>query len=154
MKIHHWMILAAVSLLIGTACATTNPSASTESSDGTADLFVDWTDEFHDPGDQACDDIPISDGTTTVLDLMDEAETDCNPAITYTYSGSGDSAFLESIDGVENDQDSNGYYWVYEVNGVSPSVGFGAYVLSDGDSVAWDYVHFSSDRRQATAPRR
>ncbi len=120
--------------------------------DNTANLFVDWTSEFHDPGNQACDYLPITPGTTTVQDLMNEAGNFCNPSINYTYGGSGQSAYLTSIDGVESNQDGNGYYWVYYVNNVEPDVGFGACKLSAGDSVAWDYLHFSSGKKQPNQP--
>jgi len=116
----------------------------------TANLFIDWQSQWHDPAYQACDGLAISTDTT-VQDLMDEA-TSCNPSITYTATGSGDSAYLTAIDGVESNQDGNGYYWVYLVNGHMPSVGFGAYILEDGDSVAWDYKHFSSGLRQVNQP--
>ena len=125
--------------------------ADTSQNTNTANLFVDWG-SFHNPPWQACDFIPITPGQTTVFDLMQTAESFCSPSITFTYQGSGQSAYLTAIDGVENNPDGNGYYWIYLVNGTSPSIGFGAYVLQAGDSVVWDYKHFSSGLRQATLP--
>ena len=29
--------------------------------------------------------------------------------------------------------------WIYRVNGESPSVGCGSYILSDGDRIVWHY---------------
>ncbi len=116
----------------------------------TANLFIDWQSQFHTPPYQACDGLPISTGAT-IENLLDEAES-CKPPITYTSVGSGSSAYLTSIDGVKSNQGGNGYYWVYFVNGIMPPVGFGAYELSDGDSVAWDYKHFSSGLRQVNQP--
>ncbi len=124
--------------------------AETQSSNS-ANLFVDWG-AFHTPPWQACDSIPIVPGQTTVLELLQQAGTSCNPPIVFTYQGSGQSAYLTSIDGVENNANGNGYYWIYFVNGQVPSIGFGAYVLNNGDSVVWDYKHFSSGLRQATLP--
>lgn len=118
----------------------------------TANLFVDWGGEFHDTAWQACDSLPITPGQSTVFDLLQEAGSSCNPSITFTYQGSGQSAYLTGIDGVINNQGGNGYYWVYFVNGKEPDIGFGAYALQAGDSVAWDYKHFSSRFRQATLP--
>jgi hypothetical protein len=117
----------------------------------TANLFIDWQAQWHTPPYQSCDGLPISTGVTTVKNLLDEAA-NCNPSITYTSNGSGDSAYLTSIDGVDSNHDGNGYYWVYFVNGQQPSVGFGAYKLNDGDSVAWDYKHFSSGLSQVNQP--
>ena len=115
----------------------------------TANLFVDWSAPYHTPPWQACNNLPITSGSSTVQDLMNSANS-CSPPITYTSQGSGASAYLESIDGVSNNQNGNGYYWVYMVNGVSPKVGFGDYVLNTGDSVVWDYKHFSSGLFQAS----
>ncbi|MGC6482024.1 MAG: DUF4430 domain-containing protein [Synechococcus sp.] len=109
----------------------------------TANLFIDWQAAFHTPPYQACDFLPLPPGAT-VEHLMNETGNCCNPSITYSSIGSGDSAYLTAIDGVESNQDGNGYYWVYYVNGIMPSIGFGAYQLSGGDSVAWDYIHYSS----------
>jgi hypothetical protein len=117
----------------------------------TANLFVDWGSPFHIPPWQACDFLPITSGSSTVLDLMNAAGS-CDPPISFTYEGSGQSAYLTSINGVVSNQGGNGYYWVFFVNGTAPSVGFGAYVLNSGDSVVWDYKHFSSGLRQATEP--
>ena len=124
--------------------------ADTQSSN-TANLFVDWG-AFHKPHWQACDFIPIVPGQTTVLDLMQKAGTSCNPSIVFTYKESGQSAFLTSIDGVENNANGNGYWWIFYVNGKLAQVGFGAYVLNDSDSVVWDYKHYRSGLRQATLP--
>ena len=115
----------------------------------TADLFVDWG-AVHDPEYQACSDLDITPGVTTVLDLMNVAASNCDPPIQFTYTGSGPTAFLTSIGGVYNNENGREYYWIYLVNGHSPGVGFGAYTLSNGDSVAWDYKHSSSGLSQAT----
>lgn len=115
----------------------------------TANLFIDWQSPFHKPAFQACDKLPVATGAT-VADLLDEASS-CNPSITYTAQGSGASEYLTSIDGVESNKES-GYFWVYFVNGKMPPVGFAEYKLSDGDSVAWDYKHYSSGLRQLNQP--
>lgn len=119
----------------------------------TANLFVDWSSEFHNPAYQACNNLPIVPGKTTVEELMNEAKSGCSPSINYTSTGSGGNAFLTSIDGVVNNQSGNGYYWMYSVNGTSPNVGFGAYKLSAGDSVVWDYIHYSSGLKQVNQPK-
>lgn len=116
----------------------------------TANLFIDWQAKWHTPPYQAYDGLPISTGAV-VESLMNEAE-ECSPPITYTSVGSGASAYLTAIDGVENNQAGNGYYWVFFVNGKMPTVGFGAYELSNGDSVAWDYKHYSSGLSQVNQP--
>jgi len=117
----------------------------------TANLFIDWSAPFHTPPYQACDYLPITVNVSTVKTLMDEAS-GCSPSITYTSTGRGGSAYLTSIDGVESNQDGNGYYWVYFVNNKMGDVGFEVCKLSPGDSVAWDYKHFSSGLKQVNQP--
>ncbi|WP_299116376.1 DUF4430 domain-containing protein [uncultured Winogradskyella sp.] len=116
-----------------------------------ANLFIDWSSQFHNPPWQACDYIPITPNQTSVFNLMNDASS-CNPPVKFTFEGNGDSAYLTSIDGVENNQNGNGYYWVFLVNGKMANVGFAAYKLSDNDSVVWDYKHFSSGMKQANQP--
>jgi Domain of unknown function (DUF4430) len=60
--------------------------------------------------------------------------------------------FVTGIDGVKANQGNNGYWWVFFVNGTPPDVGPAAYKLKSGDSVAWDYKHYSSGLKQATHP--
>jgi len=113
----------------------------------TANLFIDWGGEFHTPPFKAIDYLPIDgNGSTTILDLMTESK------IKFTYKGSGDSAYLTSIDGVSYNQNENGYYWFFYVNNKPIQVGFGAYDLSDSDSVAVDYKHWSSRMKQVNQP--
>ncbi len=47
--------------------------------------------------------------------------------------------FIQSINGVENNADNNGYYWQYWVNDYLAPVAADNYVLSDGDHVLWKY---------------
>ena len=117
----------------------------------TANLFIDWQQQWHTPPWQACDYLPITPSQSTVKTLMDDAKS-CSPSVTCTSVGTGDSEYLTAIDGVENNQGGNGYYWVYFVNGQMPSVGFAAYALNSGDSVVWAYKHYSSGLRQVNQP--
>ncbi|WP_080487126.1 DUF4430 domain-containing protein [Burkholderia ubonensis] len=53
---------------------------------------------------------------------------------------------------VEANQGGNGYWWVYFVNGQMPDVSCAVYTLQPGDSVAWDYKHYSRGLKQAVHP--
>jgi hypothetical protein len=46
-------------------------------------------------------------------------------------------SMVESIDGYQNGTDEK--YWVYTVNEQKAEVGAGEYILSDGDSVVWEF---------------
>lgn len=54
-------------------------------------------------------------------------------------SGSGESAYVRGISYLYEQQHGDLSGWTYTVNGTSPSVGCGAYTLSDGDEIVFDY---------------
>lgn len=114
----------------------------------TVNSFVDWGGDFHTPPWQADDGISITPGTTTVWDVLN---TGPNPPLNPTSAGTGAGLYVTGIGGVSQDP-ATGYYWVYFVNGQEPPVGANAYVLNGGESIAWDYKHFSSGLKQATHP--
>jgi hypothetical protein len=118
--------------------------------EATANLFVDWASEFHAPPWQANDQLPITEGATTALDLFNCAGV--APPLAVLTQGAGQGAYVTAIDGVTQNSGGNGYWWVYFVNGTAPNVGAGAYMLKDGDSVAWDYKHVASGLKQAPHP--
>lgn len=61
-----------------------------------------------------------------LLDVMDE-----NFEMEYTSDG-----FVNSIEGHAQNEDE-GLYWLFDVNGEMAPVGAGEYELSDGDQVEW-----------------
>lgn len=69
----------------------------------------------------------------TVAELMKRA-----PGLNIVQRGSGESAFLTSIDGVENQGDA-GHNWTYAVNGKSADRSFEVYKLQPGDQVLWTF---------------
>ena len=116
-----------------------------------ANLFIDWTPGYHQPSAQSCNSIPINPGMTTVLDLMIDSSGNCHPSeppisfvCSSTTAACEQSGFLTAIDGIAGNQDGNGRYWCYYVNGALANVAFNSYVLQDGDSVAWDYLPASN----------
>jgi hypothetical protein len=117
---------------------------------GTVNQFIDWSSEFHTPSWQANDGIAVDPGTTTAFDVL--SAVDVTPPLTVEHEGTGDGVFITSIDGVKANQDGNGYWWVYFVNGTMPDIGPAAYKVKSGDSIAWDYKHYSSGLKQATHP--
>jgi len=52
--------------------------------------------------------------------------------------GSGESAFLTTIDGIENQGDA-GHNWTYSVNGKHADRSFEIYKLEPGDQVLWTF---------------
>ncbi len=66
------------------------------------------------------------DGKTALELLQDKA--------TVKMTGSGESAFVTSIDGVAADKTN---YWSFSVNGAPATVGAGSYVTKADDSITW-----------------
>ena len=60
--------------------------------------------------------------------------------LTVINSGTAVSPYITGIGGIYEAEYGQTSGWGYKVNGVSPSVGSGAYRLSDGDTLEWIYV--------------
>ena len=69
----------------------------------------------------------------TVADAMNAPS-----GLAITQKGSGQSAFVTSIDGVEN-QGADGQNWTYSVNGQMADRSFAVYELKPGDRVLWRF---------------
>jgi hypothetical protein len=54
-------------------------------------------------------------------------------------TGSGEGAYVRGISYLYEQQHGDLSGWTYTVNGASPSVGCGAYILSDGDEIIFEY---------------
>ena len=79
----------------------------------------------------------VSEGDTVLDALIELGTTD--PALqleTQEYEGLG--TLITSMYGSENG--SGNMYWQYEVNGVMPQIGAGAYELTEDDAVEWKFT--------------
>ena len=74
----------------------------------------------------------------TVYDVLSEAT--AKNKIHLETSGSADSAYVEGINNIYEFYFGDLSGWMYFVNGESPSVGCGEYVLSDDDEIRWLYT--------------
>ncbi len=80
--------------------------------------------------------IPIAGGATVFDVLTDAARAN---GIRMEYSGTPQLAYVQGIADLYEFDHGDLSGWVYHVNGASPSVGCGEYVLHDGDAVEWLY---------------
>ena len=74
---------------------------------------------------------------TTVYSLMDKLTKETN----FSFSGknySGLGYFVDKINGIKNDN-SNGKYWIYYINGQSAKVGISNYIINNNDLIEWKY---------------
>jgi hypothetical protein len=115
----------------------------------TVNQFIDWSAPFHAPPWEATDNIPFTPGVTTVYDLLTAPLV--IPALDPVTQGQGQGIYVTGLGGVDENP-ATGFWWVYLVDGKEPNVGCAAYVLNGGESVVWDYKHFSSGLKQATHP--
>ena len=84
---------------------------------------------------------------STVFDILNQTTT-----VTYTQYAYG--LFIESINGISNNEGGSGYYWQYWVNEELGPVAADQYVLSDSGEVLWKYcapIH-TSDEPLSTRP--
>ncbi len=79
--------------------------------------------------------VPWQDGLTVDL-AMGLARQGAGEPLQFRYTGSGETGFLTSIGGVEN-EGVGGRNWQYEVNGERAQVGFCVQPLEPGDGVLW-----------------
>ena len=69
---------------------------------------------------------------TTVFDILNQTS-----IITFSHYTYG--KFINSINGIENNANNNGYYWQYWVNDELAPIAADNYILSNGDQVLWKY---------------
>jgi hypothetical protein len=82
--------------------------------------------------------LPWSKGST-VLDVMNAAK-DHPHGITFSYTGSGASAFLTRIDGVANEGGGGRKNWQLWVNTSYADRSFGVYEVQPLDVVFWRFT--------------
>ena len=73
----------------------------------------------------------------TVLGAL-EAAAKHPRGIKFTHRGSGASAFVTAIDGVENQ--GRGKNWTYQVNDKRANKSAGVFTLDAGDSIVWRFA--------------
>ena len=61
-------------------------------------------------------------------------------AATIKTSGTGENAFVTTINGVT--ADSKSQYWSFDVNGEAATVGAGSYITKDSDTITWKLISF------------
>ncbi|MBT7928728.1 DUF4430 domain-containing protein [Candidatus Peregrinibacteria bacterium] len=73
---------------------------------------------------------------TSVYDLMNIL-----PDSEFQFSGKNFGSlgfFVESIGGIMNDN-KNGMYWIYSINGSEAQTGISNYIIQPNDIISWDY---------------
>lgn len=79
----------------------------------------------------------------TALQALEKVAT-----VEKTYYQQYESYFIDAINGVRNNENNNGYWWVYDVKHYfsleveHPSVGADKYQLSGGDTVIFTYRYY------------
>ena len=87
------------------------------------------------------------DDDATVLDVMVAARSHARP-LELEYKGEGRSAFLMSIEGVENElAGPASKNWLYWVNDEFAKRGMGAMPVADGDIVLWRFGQWEDAKK-------
>lgn len=131
--------LLSISLLLG-ACGNTaveEPPAE-ESTTAVTDTTVETTEETTE--ETVSLSISIEVDEEEIPELSSDIEADAGETLmdvmVQEYDVEEEEGFLNSIEGYEQDPDSN-RWWMYEINGEQPTVGANDYVVEDGDEVKW-----------------
>lgn len=82
--------------------------------------------------------IPFTEGES-VFDALMAAARKYEIQVEH-QGGSGDSAYILGIQYLYEYDYGNLSGWIYRVNGETPSIGCGAYMLQAGDEIRWDYT--------------
>jgi hypothetical protein len=122
------ILLAAILL----ACAAAGDRAHAQTA--TVRLVVDYGDGVI----KTITGLPWAKGST-VLDVMNAAK-DRPHGITFSYTGSGASAFLTRIDGVANEGGGAKKNWQLWVNTSYADRSFGVYEVQPSDVVFWRFT--------------
>jgi hypothetical protein len=101
--------------------------------DGVPQKKVSLTVDFGDGRQRNFETIAWQSGMS-VADAMKAAS-----GVTVTKKGSGESAFVTGIDGVQN-QGADGPNWTYSVNDKIADRSFAIYKLKPGDQVLWKFA--------------
>lgn len=118
--------LGVIALIVG--CGNTNVAKEESSSSKTKDVTVTVIlKENHKEFDQK---------------KIEVAEkTDLQTAMEKNFDVTIDKGFIKSIAGKEQDnaeQNTEGSYWMYDINGAPATVGASDTELKDGDEIVWD----------------
>ena len=125
-------LLAAVLLVVATTWATRPVAAG---ADDTIRLIVD----YGDGASKTVANLPWAKGNT-ILDAMKAATTRPH-GISFSYTGSGDSAVLTKIDDVQNEGGGAGRKnWQYWVNGTYGDRSFAVFELQAQDTIVWRFT--------------
>jgi Domain of unknown function (DUF4430) len=125
-------VLVPALLVVATASAT-HPAAG--GSEDTVRLIVD----YGDGASKTVANLPWARGNT-ILDAM-KAATARPHGISFSYTGSGDSAVLTKIDDVQNQGGGAGKKnWQYWANGTYGDRSFAVFELQAQDTIVWRFT--------------
>lgn len=126
-------ILLALLLFVGISGCDSSPagtaSTRTGGSTGTAQLEID----FGGRRNNISVDVPCS-ADSTVFQIMERARNMAD--LEFYVSGSGETTFVRSIDGIEN-EGAEGDNWVFRVNEKLGDRSCGVFPVRPGDHVLW-----------------
>ena len=132
-------IIVAMSLTVIAGCERPISNSPTV---GTVDLKVDFGSANKSSLTMA---VPCS-ADSTVLSILDRAQNIGD--LKFKSSGTGERAFVQSIDGVSNEGDS-GSNWIYSVDGETGKTGAGVAKVAPQQAVEWKFGDLPADMKYA-----
>ena len=139
MIVRHWTRRRALGALLAVAWLVAGGlpghRAAAQSTGPTVRLLIDYGDGTI----KIITDLPWAKGET-VLDVMNNAKTHAH-GISFTYTGSGASAYLTAIDDVQNQGGGTGRKnWQFSVNSAYGDRSFAAFEVQPLDVIFWRFI--------------
>lgn len=126
------ILVAAILLLVAVGCEQVKePSVASSRTAGTVELTI----KLSQPDDDLVVAVPCSDDST-VFSIMERAKNMGD--LDFEARGTGETVFLNSIQGVENGG-ASGDNWVYCVNGELADKSCGVFEVKPKDKIVWSY---------------
>ena len=124
-------IVLVAAIVVCSGCDSPKKKMETERDIGTVLLEVN----FGDQKPSKSIDVVCSPDSTVLLSLERAQQLD---KLKFQVKGSGETAFLESIDGVANSAE-NGKYWTYRVNETLGDKSAGVFAVKPADKITWTF---------------
>jgi len=126
-------------LINGIACQQKSNPVSTSAVPEIVTKSVRVTIDFGDGFQRVYSSLACPEGKT-VFAVMEDMKVHPHPT-TFTYSGSGETAFLTEVEGVKNEGTGpDKKNWLCWVNGKFGDESFGVHPLMPGDEVLWKFT--------------
>lgn len=131
---HSLILIVLLAGLCGCQSANRNQDSADSATQGNVSIRIDFNSRSADKSFE----LPCY-GEASVLSVLEDAQK--AGEINFESLGAGETAFIKSIEGVEN-EGANGDNWVYRVNGKLADRSCGIFSIRPGDKIEWRFGRY------------